>query len=328
MDQLPAFGRVIFQVVGPTVEAYSPLLLARESEIRSTRREEHSFGPHERQTLDVYYPSDEAFARQKGRPQKVLVFVHGGGFVHNSKRNEEHSGALTYGNLAHFFAARFGYTAVVTNYRRFDHGAVYPSGGEDVAAVVRWIAEELPSKRAGYEAGTDIFLLGNSAGGVHTATFAFEPSLASARDPYTIDDSRRGDRTGALLRGVVLLGMPGHFKGMDAGPMLEPLNAYYGAENYAKSPVGLVEAAKERGDARPPTKGTPYLALTSELDPDDILQPMRDFAAVWPWKDLLKVESIPGHNHISPPLGLATGVEKEEEWGVKVAAWCESCVKE
>ena len=328
MDHLPAFGRVIFQVVGPTVEAYSPLLLARESEIRSTRREEHRFGPHARQTLDVYYPSDEAMARQKGRPQKVLVFVHGGGFVFNSKRNEEHSGGLTYGNLAHFFAARFGYTAVVTNYRRFDHGAVYPSGGEDVAGVVRWIAEELPAKRDGYEAGTDIFLLGNSAGGVHTATFALEPSLASARDPYTIDDSRRGDRTGALLRGIVLLGMPAHFKGMDAGPMLEPLNAYYGADYYTKSPIGLVEAVKERGDARPPTKGTPYLALTSELDPDDIQQPMQDFAAVWPWKELLKVESIPGHNHISPPLGLATGIEKEEEWGVRLAAWCESCVKE
>ncbi|KAK8072100.1 hypothetical protein PG996_005448 [Apiospora saccharicola] len=327
MDQLPAFGRAIFQVVGPTFEAYSPLLLARESDIRSTRSEEYSFGPHERQTLDVYYPSEETATKQKARPQKVLVFVHGGGFVHNSKRNEEHTGGLTYGNVAHFFAARFGYTGVVMNYRRFDHGAVYPSGGEDVAAVVRWIAEELPAKRDNYEAGTDIFLLGNSAGGVHTATYALEPSFASARDLYTTDDNRRGDRTGALLRGIVLLGMPGHWKGMDAGPMQEPLTAYYGTEHDAKSPVGLVEAAKERGDARPPTKGTPYLALTSELDPDDILQPMQDFAAVWPWKDLLKVESISGHNHISPPLGLATGIEKEEEWGVKLAAWCESCVK-
>ncbi|KAK8122036.1 alpha/beta-hydrolase [Apiospora sp. TS-2023a] len=305
MDQLPAFGRAIFQVVGPTLETYSPLLLARESEIRSTRREEYSFGPHERQTLDVYYPSEETITKQKGRPQKVLVFVHGGGFVHNSKRNEEHTGGLTYGNLAHFFATRFG----------------------DVAGVVRWIAEELPAKRGGYEAGTDVFLLGNSAGGVHTATYALEPALASARDPYTIDDTRRGDRTGALLRGIILLGMPAHWKGMDAGPMQEPLTAYYGTEHDAKSPVGLVEATKERGDAQPPTRGTPYLALTSELDPDDILQPMQDFVAAWPWKDLLKVESIPGHNHISPTLGLATGIEKEEEWGVKLAAWCESCVK-
>ncbi|KAK8043661.1 hypothetical protein PG993_006091 [Apiospora rasikravindrae] len=327
MDQLPALGRAIFQVVGPTVQAYAPLLLARESEIRSTRREEYSFGPHERQTLDVYYPSEETIA-QKG-PKKVLVFVHGGGFVANSKRNEEHSGGLTYGNLAHFFAARFGYTVVVTNYRRFDHNAVYPSGGEDVAAVVRWIAEELPSRHAGYEAGTDIFLLGNSAGGVHTATYALEPSLAGARDPFTTDDARRGDQTGALLRGIALLGMPGHFTGMDAGPMQEPLNAYYGvgADHFAKSPVGLVEAAKARGDARPPTRGTPYLTLTSELDPDDILQPNRDFAEAWPWKELLTVESIPGHNHISPPLALATGIEKEEEWAVKLAAWCDSCVK-
>ncbi|KAK8075144.1 hypothetical protein PG997_009807 [Apiospora hydei] len=123
--------------------------------------------------------------------------------------------------------------------------------------------------------------------------------------------------------------MPGHFKGMDAGPMAEPLHAYYGgADHYAKSPVGLVEAAKARGDARPPTRGTPYLALTSELDPDDILQPNRDFAEAWPWKELLKVESIPGHNHISPPLALATGIEREEEWAVKLAAWCDSCIKE
>ncbi|KAK7984153.1 hypothetical protein PG990_012869 [Apiospora arundinis] len=326
MNQLPSFGRAIFQVVGPTVETYGPLLVARESEIRSTRREEYSFGPHERQTLDVYYPPEDAADSQT--PRKVLVFVHGGGFVYNSKRNDEHSGGLTFANVAHFFAARHGYTVVVMNYRRFDHGAVYPSGGEDVAAVVRWIAEELPSRHAGYEAGTDIFLLGNSAGGVHTATYALDPALAGARDPFTLDGSRRGDRTGALLRGIASLGMPAHFKGMDAGPMREPLKAYYGDDYYTRSPIGLVESVKQRGDAQPPTKGTPYLVLTSELDPDEILQPTQDFAGVWPWKDLLKVESIPGHNHISPPMALSSGLEKDEEWGVKLVAWCNSCIRE
>ncbi|KAK8132518.1 hypothetical protein PG999_000691 [Apiospora kogelbergensis] len=323
MERLPPFGRPIFQAVGPTIETYGPFLLARESEIRSTRREEYSFGPHERQKLDVYFPPEDAAQNQKNCPQKVLVFVHGGGFIFNSKRNDEHSGGLTYGNVAHFFATRFGYTVVVINYRRFDHGAVYPSGGEDVAAVVRWIAEELPSRHAGYEAGTDIFLLGNSAGGVHTTTYALEPALAEARDPFTIEDTKRGNRTGALLRGLVTLGMPAHYKDMDAGPIKEPLEAliaYYGDDYYSRTPMGLVKAAKQRG--------TPYLVLTSELDPDDVLQPTQDFVGAWPWKDLLKVEVLPGHNHISPALALSTGLEKDEEWGVKLVAWCDSCVKE
>lgn len=313
MDQLPALGRAIWGQLTPTQEIYTPLLLAKESEIRSTKCEEHSYGPHERQKLDVYYPS--LAVPRKSQP--LLIFVHGGGFVVNSKRNPEVANGLTNANLGHYFSARHGFTVVVPNYRRYDHDARYPSGGEDVDLVMQWIAKEL-SQRAGH-ATTDVFLVGNSAGGVHTATYALDPAFARSRASFA-----GAEPGGPRLRGIVLLSMPAHFK-VVLPPMKPALNAYYGPDYYAHSPIGLVEAAKARGDPSPLPAGVGVLLLTAELDPEDILASNREFLEAWPWKDSsLQTEVIQGHNHISPPFALATGVEKEEHWGVRLAHWCEA----
>ena len=316
MEQLPALGRDIWGQLAPTQEIYTPLLLAKESEIRSTRCEEHSYGPHARQKLDVYYPS--LAAPRASRP--VLVFVHGGGFIANSKTNPEVANGLTNANLGHYFAARHGFTVVVPNYRRFDHDARYPSGGKDIDLVMQWIAEEL-SRRDGH-AATDVFLLGNSAGGVHVATYALDPAFACSRAAFAGPPS-----AAPRLRAIVLLSMPAHFK-VVLPPMEPALTAYYGADYYTNSPIGLVEAARARGDPSPLPAGVRVLLETVELDPEDILGSNREFLEAWPWKEpSLQTEVIQGHNHISPLFALSTGLEKDELWGARLARWCKACAQ-
>ena len=34
-----------------------------------------------------------------------------------------------------------------------------------------------------------------------------------------------------------------------------------------------------------------------------------------------KFIKLKGHNHISPPLSLGTGVKEEEAWGFELAEW-------
>lgn len=317
MWQLPALGRDIWGQLGPTQDIYTPLLLAKESEIRSTKCEEHSYGPHERQKLDVYYPSLDV----PRKSQPVLVFVHGGGFIANSKTNPDVANGLTNANLGHYFAARHGFTVVVPNYRRFDHDARYPSGGEDVALVMQWTADEL-SQRAGH-AATDVFLVGNSAGGVHVMTYALDPAFARSRAAF----AGASPGGGPCLRGLVLLSMPAAFKVVP--PPMEPaLIAYYGPGYYARSPLGLVEAARARGDPSPLPAHVGVLLLTVELDPEDILASNRELLEAWPWKEpALQTEVVQGHNHISPPFALSTGLEKDELWGARLAQWCEACVE-
>ena len=77
--------------------------------------------------------------------------------------------------------------------------------------------------------------------------------------------------------------------------------------------------------------GLRVLLLNSELDPEDeILGPRDDFMKQWlEFKDsevrlALCADRIARHNHISPPLGLGTGVHEQEQWGYQVAAFVHS----
>lgn len=54
MDQLPPLGTEINDVVGPTLQKYEPLLLRNAETIRSVKKQTVSYGPTDRQKLDVY----------------------------------------------------------------------------------------------------------------------------------------------------------------------------------------------------------------------------------------------------------------------------------
>ena len=115
-----------------------------------------AYGPDPRQRLDVYRPIGTGVA-------PMLAFFHGGGFRVGDKGGEGRWQNANVGRLA----ARAGFVGVVANYRLVpDH--TWPSGGEDVAAVVAWLHGHA-TPHGGDPAR--IVLVGTSAGAVHIATW-------------------------------------------------------------------------------------------------------------------------------------------------------------
>ncbi|TGJ85442.1 hypothetical protein E0Z10_g3298 [Xylaria hypoxylon] len=313
MDKLPSFGRGIGEVLIPTFGAYEDLLKAKEADIRSARRETHSYGPNPRQVLDVYFPD-----QQPSAPQTVLVFLYGGGFFSGARVNEGYAGGLVFGNLGRFFTSKFGVTVIVPDYRLLAHGAKYPSGGEDVKLVVDWVKESLAS-REGYQS-INLVLLGNSAGGVHVTTFLIDPAFEAARDKL-ITQGVKGPAV--RLRGAICLGTPFHWG--DAHD--EAIRAYLGEETvFENSPLGKLQAVIKQGSASQLSK-VKVLIMVSELDPQFLLETAEEFKQIWQGGDI-EIQILEGHNHISPQLGLSTGIEREEAWGVQVAEFLKSCTSD
>ncbi|KAI0182151.1 alpha/beta-hydrolase [Hypoxylon sp. FL1284] len=312
MDKLRPFGTIIDDVLLPTFGVYAPFILAKEAEIRSTRRETHQYGFAPRQQLDIYYPDKEPVAPFSAKP--VLVFLYGGGFVSGNKVNQDFAHGLVFGNLGHFFASRYGFTVIVADYRLLAHGAKYPSGGEDVKLVVEWIKGTL-SQKPGYES-IDLFLMGNSAGGIHVTTYLVDPGFKESKDSV-MAEGRTGP--GVLLRGVILLGVPYHWGREDNAV----LRAYTGdGMVYENSVMGVLKRQKQKG-AEPTLPGAKIYMLVCELDPDFIISSSIEFRDEWKSVDI-KREMLDSHNHISPQLGLGTGIEREEAWGVQVAEFVKS----
>ncbi|KAI0879855.1 alpha/beta-hydrolase [Annulohypoxylon maeteangense] len=313
MDKLRPFGRGIEDVLLPTFAAYAHILIAKESEIRSTRHETHKYGPTARHQLDIYYPANPPTAPFRAKP--VLVFLYGGGFVSGEKVNEEFAHSLVFGNLGHFFASKYGITVIVADYRLISHGAKFPSGGEDVKLVVDWVVNTL-SKKEGYES-IDLFFLGNSAGGIHLTTWLLSSLFRESREAILAEE-RKGE--GVLLRGAILLGVPYHWGEEDNSI----LRAYLGdGKIWENSSLGILEKEKKNG-TEPTLPGVKINLLVSELDPEFLSASAQQFRTEWTTVDI-SYGVLEGHNHISPQLGLSTGIEKEEAWGVDVAEFLKSC---
>ncbi|GAB7346322.1 hypothetical protein MBLNU457_5040t1 [Dothideomycetes sp. NU457] len=320
MDKLPPLGTNIGQIVGPTFGIYANLLKANASTIKSTKYEEFSYGPHDRQQLDVYYPSSPN--KTNGR-RPVLIFCYGGGLVRGNKTLKGLADDTAHANIGSFFAQKYGYTIIIPDYRLVgSHDAKFPSGGEDVALVLEWICKNGVGQ--GSEA-IDLFLMGNSAGGVHQSTFLFHPSFASTREKVT------GGSTVRLL-GNILLSVPFDFKDTDPS-RLDVLNTYYDDYN-TECPLGLLESAAQQHSDSNFLPDMRLFTLNGELDPEDeIMQPRERFLTAWSkienaeLRDAMTEGMMKGHNHISPCVSLGTAIEKEEAWGHQVASFCEKSRK-
>lgn len=109
-----------------------------------------TYGPAERQRLDVYRP------RVVRSSAPVVVFVYGGRWQNGSRDQYRLLGdALT----------RRGLVAVVPDYRLYP-GVRFPAWVEDAAQAVRWVSDSIG--RFGGDP-SHIFVVGHSAG-AHTAT--------------------------------------------------------------------------------------------------------------------------------------------------------------
>ncbi|TAQ84642.1 hypothetical protein B7494_g7039 [Chlorociboria aeruginascens] len=309
MDQLRSLdatnGRAITDVLIPTIRIFSPLLLKNKSSILSIPKTTQSYGAHPRQTLDIYHSNNSS---------SILIFFYGGGGTRGDKIVDAVPEGLLYHNLGTFFAKR-GITTIIPDYRRVNsevggEDAVFPSGGEDVSLVLQWL-EGFEEERK-----KNVFLMGNSAGGVHVGTFMFAERF------YAHTQELAEGKKGIVLKGVVQLSVPFHFH--SAPPAREHmLLNYYGSLEKARENcvLGLLRKIQEGKDAGvvPDT-----LVLLGEFDPEDeIVEPTHQFLELWEelWGEGLTLEKIKGHNHISPTAGLESGDVEAERWGEDVVKW-------
>ena len=320
MNQLPTLGKDISQIVGPTYKIYGSILQKQAARIKSTPRKTFAYGSDPRQNLDVYYPSS---ADTKLISCPILVFLYGGGLVNGSKISPMIEGELVYANLGHYFAEKHGYIVVIPDYRLVPN-ARFPSGGEDVALAVDWIKSNM-NELGGSGGARKLFLMGNSAGGVHLSTYLFSHAFAESRKTALDEESEASVR----LRGAILVSVPFHFRAA-SGAREDVLTTYYGERRSEDCPLGLFKSLVEEGSISEALPGVRFLALTATLDPEDeILKPNKDFVDMWSAQgasrapDLL-TRLIEGHNHISPVLSLGTDDVREEAWGRLVVDFCDS----
>ena len=149
--------------LGPAVLQRCQALFADEQARLATGLEpaarDLAYGSHPRHRLDLY----AAHSGQTVASAPVLVWVHGGGFVRGDKRSPDDPFNAHVGR----WAARQGFVGVVMNYRLAPE-STWPSGGEDVGAVVDWLKANVA--RHGGDPDR-LVLVGTSAGSVHVSTF-------------------------------------------------------------------------------------------------------------------------------------------------------------
>jgi acetyl esterase/lipase len=315
MDSLPSFGTAIPSILMPTFKAFVPHLLSNKSSIHSIDRHTHTYGSHPRQQLDLYLPQGTDDSKSP-----ILIFLYGGGLTRGDKIMAHLPEGLVYHNLGAFYA-KAGLTTIIMDYRRVNDAAagtgedaVFPSGGEDIATMLEWLEGYL--SKTGEK--RDVFLMGNSAGGLHISTFLLARDFLELRRKIVAGEGL------VKLRGGILVSVPFHFK-QASDARTDMLDRYYGSVKAADElcPYGLLSAVEKRGHVE--EEAIPnLLVLLASLDPvDEIGQPNKDFYSLAKELKGEKVDWIdmPGHNHISPPLGLMSGDEKAEQWGKDVVEW-------
>jgi acetyl esterase/lipase len=182
------------------VEQFSSLLRDAPKDGVAVQRE-ISYGPHPRQTFDIYSPR----GNEATRP--AVLFVHGGAFVDGQRNRTDEIHA----NI-HYYLARNGVVGVNLSYR-LAPDAQYPEASRDVAAGVQWL-----HRHAG-DYGVDasrIFLMGHSAGGAHVGTYAYDRRLQPAE--------------GAGIAGAIIVSGRLRADNLPENPNARKVEAYYGTD--------------------------------------------------------------------------------------------------
>jgi acetyl esterase/lipase len=300
LDALPSFGDNMDSSIDQTFGHLFPYLSSNKASILSTSLITKVYTPEVRWgDVDIYSPSPSA-----PKSSVLLVFYYGGGLIDGSKQM-----GLLWKNLGHFFAEKYGYTVLIADYRLVnkDEGATYPSGGEDVGNLLRWIKVQDDLK------GKDIFLMGQSSGGTHVLTFALDDQLASTRDELF------GKSDPLKFSGVISVSTPPSNEGC---PEVDVpiLTAYYGTNFIDRAPLQVLKSSNLMNI---PT-GVKFLILHAELDPLWISAPTQEYAKVLRQRlgdGRVEDQILTGHNHASPVITIGSGIEEGEKWGDDVATW-------
>ena len=269
--QMPSDVAAKLREIGPvlnppmiqaTFELYIPRVVKGYPGVSST--EDIAYGPDERHRLDVFAPAARA-----ERAMPVVLFVPGGGYVGGAKSRP---GLPFYQNVGVFFA-RNGVVGITMNYRLAPKHP-WPAGGEDVAAALRWVKQNIAKFGGDPER---IFVFGQSAGGTHAAHYVFDERLQPAGGADGL--------AGAIFQSAVFdpAGAPG-------GPNVA---AYFG------EPAGWNERSlytKLEG------RKVPVFLVYAELDPPPFRSEAEKMRAALCKRDggaCPRTLDLAGHNHIS-----------------------------
>ena len=224
-----------------------------------------AYGAHARQQLDVY-----SVPSLNGAP--VCIYIPGGGFTGGDKRQD----ATFFGNVGRFFANR-GVLGITANYRLAPE-FTWPSAGQDLKAVVKWVREN--AARFGGDP-EKITIFGHSAGAAHVASYIFDPDL-------------RGDLDVAAT--VISSGL----YVLRTSEMRPNVAQYFGND----------EATFARRSAVSHVAGTkiPVMLTVAELDPVPLSTPTFEMAIALTRRDghaprLLRLDD---HNHFSCICSIGT----------------------
>ena len=140
------------------------------------------------------------------------------------------------------------------------NNARFPSGGADIALVTSWLhSSSCPI--ASHINTSNIFLLGNSAGAIHIATYLFSDALPSVSLPGETLEPLTPSPSEAI-KASILVSIPASFENADKSRQGITFG-YYGGENDVVAERCATGLRKRSG-----FKGK-VLVMTAELDPED-----------------------------------------------------------
>jgi len=260
------------EMLGGTTHLFAAMAKGSDPQVEVTRDVE--YGEHERHRLDLFRKADAA-----GAP--VLVYVHGGGFVMGDKRSAE---TPFYDNIG-TFAALQGFVGVTITYR-LAPAHQFPSGPEDLGAVVRWLKANV----AQYGGDPDkIVLSGQSAGAAHVAG-------------YVAHQAHHAEPGGGIAGAILMSGI---YDTLSCTPNQFHL-AYYGDDAKGWGPAscmaGLINTA------------IPLMLTVSEFDPEDFQRQAAQFVGAWgvAHAGYPEMHYLAGHNHLSPAQSIGSEIKSVE----------------
>jgi len=243
---------------------YAPLMACAPRDRVEIIKDE-KYGTDERNILDIYLP-----VSPQERAMPILVFIHGGGYISGDKSFCK--------NIGRYFAGN-NIITIIPSYRLAPKHK-WPSGAEDVAGVLRWLGAN--ADRLGGDAGR-IFLMGQSAGADHVATYLYFNEFHS--DVVT-------ETAGAIL-------MSGPF--YDAKEISGPCLAYFGEDKKRHASFSIINRIEN--------SKVPLFIMFAEYDPPEFdRQSVLLFNAVYKhYGKCPFIKRIIGHNHISEVMHINTG---------------------
>jgi acetyl esterase len=255
------------QVNTATQALYTPLHQAVD-QAGLVLHEDIAYGPDPLQTFDLWV--SEAPFREGG---PVLVYFHGGGLTGGDKVSAA-TNNLIYSNVGKF-AARMGGVGINANYR-LAPAVKFPAGAEDLREIIRWIKANV----AEYGGDPDnIFLMGNSAGATHVASYLYHEPSQLPEGP--------GIRA-AILSSCGCAGGGAAYYGEDAA-VREATSPLALAKSYAGQPV-------------------PVYLWSAQYDPSNIEASVADLYATLchKYEDCPLYTQWQGYNHVSHVMSIDT----------------------